>query len=120
MIQPIMEDDTDTDVTLIPSNASGSMKSVSKKDDPFQTPPCSATEPLDGTPTGDWQDLPLQKHAYPSGALMSVRGAAHDDEDAALSSQANRWYWSDLLLGCGLCSSGDDDDEQAARTNPME
>ncbi|WFD31900.1 hypothetical protein MSPP1_002941 [Malassezia sp. CBS 17886] len=31
------------------------------------------------------------------------------------------WYWSDLVLGCcGFCTSDDDDEEQAAHTNPME
>lgn len=114
-IQPIPEGDADTDVTMIPSSES---TSVSKKDDPFQSVSSSAS--LDRTPTSDWQDLPLQTHAYPSGTLMSARGTPRDVEDAALTSQANRWYWSDLLLGCGLCGSGDDDDEQAARTNPME
>ncbi|WFC97103.1 hypothetical protein MBRA1_003769 [Malassezia brasiliensis] len=40
--------------------------------------------------------------------------------DPELAEPSKRWYWSDLLLGCGLCSTADQDEEQAAYTNPME
>lgn len=52
---------------------------------------------------------------YPSGPMMARTEAP--DEPA---SDQDRWYWSDLLLTCGLCLSTNDDEEQAARTNPME
>lgn len=72
------------------------------------------------------------------GSLHSGKAARRDGfEDIQLYSKASReqlsrhpeneiqterpsWYWSDLLCGFGFCGSGDDDEDQAARTNPME
>ncbi|KAL4399359.1 hypothetical protein ACI68E_003738 [Malassezia pachydermatis] len=58
---------------------------------------------------------PVQTHEYPPATSMST-----DAKDPLDGPNNNRWYWSDLVFGCGLCLSHNDDDEQAARTNPME
>lgn len=50
------------------------------------------------------------------GPSMSTENVSKQDKEE----QRPSWYWSDLICGCGLFSSSDDEDEQAARTNPME
>ncbi|WFD41542.1 hypothetical protein MPSI1_000173 [Malassezia psittaci] len=47
-------------------------------------------------------------------------GKTAQDTELNSASPEKRWYWSDMLLGCGLCSTADQDEEQAAFTNPME
>ena len=100
----------DIDVTMVPSQMSGMHPT---KDDPFQTPPYSGS--LSRSSCTDLHELPLQSQTYPSAALMTTHSFRNEDTNAV-----DRWYWSDLLLGCGLCKTTNDEDEQAARTNPME
>lgn len=60
-------------------------------------------------------ELPNPSTGYPRLAPMS-RSDGREEPPV----DPDRWYWSDLLLTCGLCLSTNDDEEQAARTNPME
>ncbi|WFD20758.1 hypothetical protein MCAP1_003011 [Malassezia caprae] len=64
---------------------------------------------------GSTTELPELSTGYPRLPPMSC--SERRDEPSV---DADRWYWSDLLLTCGLCLSTNDDEEQAARTNPME
>lgn len=120
-VETIPEGDTDADVGMMPHNlnseALGAGTNV-KKDDPFETPPFSATSGRSSST--DLQELPLQSQSYPSAVLMTTDSAANTLRCQGTSERKNRWYWSDLLLGCGLCETTNEEDEQAARTNPME
>lgn len=69
---------------------------------------------LEPAKQGSLAELPDLSTGYPRLAPMSRAGR---DEPPA---DPQPWYWSDLLLTCGLCLSNNDDEEQAARTNPME
>ena len=116
----IPEGDVHADVGIprdLNSEALGASTNV-KKDDPFETPPFSAS--LGRSSSTDLQELPLQSQSYPSAVLMTTDSAATSSRDLGTSERKNRWYWSDLLLGCGLCDTTNEEDEQAARTNPME
>lgn len=116
----IPEGDAHADVGIprdLNSEALGASTNV-KKDDPFETPPFSAS--LGRSSSTDLQELPLQSQSYPSAVLMTTDSAATPSRDLGTSERKNRWYWSDLLLGCGLCDTTNEEDEQAARTNPME
>lgn len=81
--------------------------SIATATDPFASPVRVPSE-ASGTATPDY--------AGPS-AAMELGARTPEPE---LAEPAKRWYWSDLLLGCGLCSTADQDEEQAAYTNPME
>ncbi|WFD35162.1 hypothetical protein MCUN1_002012 [Malassezia cuniculi] len=60
----------------------------------------------------------------PDTSMQDVRLYAQSSSTLNVLSRENEdrpsWYWSDLLCGCGMFSSVDDEDEQAGRTNPME
>lgn len=111
----------DADVGMMPRNLNSEALSVGTnvmKDDPFETPPFTATSGRSSST--DLQELPLQSQSYPSAVLMTTDSAANPSRGQGASERKNRWYWSDLLLGCGLCETTNEEDEQAARTNPME
>lgn len=82
----------------------------------------SADVALASVPRSDVTDEPtfpsqasIMDSGYPPLEAMS-RSEVREEP----STDPHRWYWSDLLLTCGLCLSTHDDEEQAARTNPME
>ncbi|WFD39876.1 uncharacterized protein MJAP1_002857 [Malassezia japonica] len=91
--------------------------------DPFSSPRHNASEPMSAGAISDMHpaviDMPLaaDQNDYQGPAASMHFGEDQRENDVAPS---RRWYWSDLLLGCGLCSTDDDDEEQAGRTNPME
>lgn len=60
-------------------------------------------------------DTSLQDVRLHASSMSTENVSKHDNEERRPS-----WYWSDLICGCGLFSTSDDEDEQAARTNPME
>lgn len=59
-------------------------------------------------------DTSMQDVRFSDPSTSSVHVSQPDENERG------SWYWSDILCGCGFFSSRDDDDEQAAHTNPME
>lgn len=88
-------------------STNGDVTDVSLEKDDAMTPVSLASSrfPDDG--------LPRPAHTYDHTGAQRHDTSPDPDE-------TGRWYWSDLLLGCGFCLSHNDDEEQAARTNPME
>lgn len=89
---------------------------------PFRTPQHSHSSlnqeyvSLDKEPLPfDMQGVSLQSDYDRAPATMHISSASMDKRD-----KENKWFWSDLFLGCGLCMTDEDGDDQAAHTNPME
>lgn len=86
--------------------------------DPFASPLHEASETSSAAALSELPDTHARTHDYagPNAAMQFSRAP----EEPEITAPEKRWYWSDLLLGCGLCSTADQDEEQAAYTNPME
>ncbi|WFC97458.1 hypothetical protein MYAM1_000172 [Malassezia yamatoensis] len=99
--------------------------SVATASDPFASPlrgqsEVSSTAANPDSYLGEAQSNSQNPGNYARPTKPMQLGKSSQDTELNSASPEKRWFWSDMLLGCGLCSTADQDEEQAAFTNPME